>query len=416
MRAVAHRRRRLGQHSLLFRLLVAFLTNAMLVVLVFVGSSIAVSWFGVNACDVAAMAAGKPAPRVQTVGPIAVVAPAPGQTPTPAGPATSGTPRLNPPAPGAPVGPTLGESQTLVTDHGRWGIEQLGNARTIVRVGATLQLPPQAWVIAVATAMQESTLFNLHRGDRDSLGLFQQRPSAGWGTPTQILDAEYAAGKFYEALAKVPGWQSMSLTEAAQAVQRSAFPLAYAKWETDARAVVELVVPGSAIDQLMGPPRCGNGGSVLAIDGTGLPADFALPPDTPPGAAQAVAWALSKRGAPYGWGGSCIDPFSKAQAQRCDCSSLVMRAYEKAGIALPRTADEQINDSRNVQRIPISALRPGDLVAFMRNGEAQAHHIAIYIGYGMVVHAPKAGDVIKVSPLTAWSGEINQAGRVILPA
>jgi murein DD-endopeptidase MepM/ murein hydrolase activator NlpD len=86
--------------------------------------------------------------------------------------------------------------------------------------------------------MQESSLRNLPGGDRDSVGLFQQRPSQGWGTPAQLADPAYAAGKFYSALAAVPGWQAMPLTQAAQAVQRSAHPDAYAKWETDAGALV----------------------------------------------------------------------------------------------------------------------------------------------------------------------------------
>jgi murein DD-endopeptidase MepM/ murein hydrolase activator NlpD len=120
--------------------------------------------------------------------------------------------------------------------------EQLGNGALIVEVGISLETPPRAWVIAVATAMQESGLRNLpHLGadnDHDSLGLFQQRPSQGWGTPEQIMDPEYAATAFYERLLQVEGWQEMPLTLAAQAVQRSAFPDAYAKHEPLALAVV----------------------------------------------------------------------------------------------------------------------------------------------------------------------------------
>jgi hypothetical protein len=91
--------------------------------------------------------------------------------------------------------------------------------------------------------MQESGLRNLDFGDRDSLGLFQQRPSQGWGTPAQILDPTYAATKFYQKLIAVPGWRQLPLTVAAQRVQVSAYPDAYAKWEPDARAVVATVVP-----------------------------------------------------------------------------------------------------------------------------------------------------------------------------
>ena len=112
---------------------------------------------------------------------------------------------------------------------GQWDAEQLANARTIVSVGAERRIPPRGQVIALATAMQESTLRNLAGGDRDSIGLFQQRPSQGWGTPAQISNPVYAAGKFYDKLATISGWQSMPLTEAAQAVQGSAYPDAYAK-------------------------------------------------------------------------------------------------------------------------------------------------------------------------------------------
>jgi hypothetical protein len=105
--------------------------------------------------------------------------------------------------------------------------EQVGNARTIAAVGRDRGLPEQAVVIALATAMQESRLRNLDYGDRDSLGLFQQRPSQGWGTPEQVQDPVYAAGKFYDGLVRVPGWDTRRLTDAADAVQRSAFPEAY---------------------------------------------------------------------------------------------------------------------------------------------------------------------------------------------
>ncbi|WP_199584212.1 hypothetical protein [Blastococcus sp. TF02A-30] len=108
--------------------------------------------------------------------------------------------------------------------------EQATNATTIARVGRDRGLPDRAIVIALATAQQESGLRNLDYGDRDSLGLFQQRPSQGWGSPAQVQDPVYAAGIFYDRLVQVPGWETGELTLVADAVQRSAFPLAYAKW------------------------------------------------------------------------------------------------------------------------------------------------------------------------------------------
>ncbi|MEU0304045.1 hypothetical protein ABZ252_32060 [Streptomyces sp. NPDC006175] len=117
--------------------------------------------------------------------------------------------------------------------------DQAANAATIAAVGTTRGLPERAVTIALATAMQESTLRNLDHGDRDSLGLFQQRPSQGWGTPGQIMDPVYSAGKFYEELVEVPRYLDLKLTVAAQWVQKSAFPDAYAKHEPDARLLAD---------------------------------------------------------------------------------------------------------------------------------------------------------------------------------
>src|SRR6185295_12238015 len=106
-----------------------------------------------------------------------------------------------------------------------------------------LDFPDRGEIIALAVAMQESHLYNLgHLGgknDHDSLGLFQQRPSMGWGSAKQVTDPVYSATAFYLALKRVPGWKSMAVTVAAQRVQRSAFPYAYAQWETDANALVQ---------------------------------------------------------------------------------------------------------------------------------------------------------------------------------
>ncbi|MGC4864682.1 M23 family metallopeptidase [Micromonospora sp. DT53] len=124
---------------------------------------------------------------------------------------------------------------------GDWDSDQVGNAAAIVTTGARLGLPARGWVIAVATAMQESSLRNLAGGDRDSVGLFQQRPSQGWGTPAQLQDPVYASEKFFDELATIRGWQAMPLTEAAQAVQVSAFPDAYATWEGPATHLVTAI-------------------------------------------------------------------------------------------------------------------------------------------------------------------------------
>ncbi|MEV4826486.1 M23 family metallopeptidase [Micromonospora sp. NPDC049274] len=186
--------------------------------------------------------------------------------------------------------PSLPESSP-VPGAGRWDGAATTNAATIVAVGRQRQVPPRGYVIALATAMQESTLRNLanakvpeslalpHEGvgrDHDSVGLFQQRP--GWGSVRERMTPTYAAGKFYEALARVDGWQQMRLTDAAQAVQRSGLPEAYQKWEGDAERLAALVLGLPNIDDIgggaptapcgvddLGPVPVGPGGWVQPI-------------------------------------------------------------------------------------------------------------------------------------------------------
>ncbi|MFV0457964.1 MAG: hypothetical protein ACK5MT_04215 [Actinomycetales bacterium] len=114
--------------------------------------------------------------------------------------------------------------------------DQARNAALISAVSIRRGLPARAASIAIATAIQESKLRNIDYGDRDSLGLFQQRPSQGWGTPAQIMDPIYSTNAFYDALVKIDGYEQMVITEVAQAVQRSAFPDAYGFHEPAARA------------------------------------------------------------------------------------------------------------------------------------------------------------------------------------
>ncbi|MGH3748549.1 MAG: M23 family metallopeptidase [Micromonosporaceae bacterium] len=149
--------------------------------------------------------------------------------------------------------------------------EQVRNAAIIVEVGRKMEVPPRGWVIAVATALQESSLHNLGhlgpRNDHDSLGLFQQRPSQGWGSPKQLTDPQYAATKFYQKLKKIRGWQNMRLTDAAQAVQGSAFPDAYQKWEEPATEIVNVLTGGAGRAAVNANPadlKCAAAGAVSA--------------------------------------------------------------------------------------------------------------------------------------------------------
>lgn len=137
----------------------------------------------------------------------------------------------------------LQRSETLVSERctavvgsqtAELATDQAVNASLITAVAVQRGLPPRAASIALATAMQESKLRNIGHGDQagpDSRGLFQQRPSQGWGTEAQIMDPYYAANAFYDALVKIPDYESLEITDAAQRVQRSAYPDAYAQHE-----------------------------------------------------------------------------------------------------------------------------------------------------------------------------------------
>jgi hypothetical protein len=139
--------------------------------------------------------------------------------------------------------------QCLATANGEsvvLDLQQAESAAIIAGVAVRRGLPARAVTIALATAYQESDLRNLNHGDRDSLGLFQQRPSMGWGTAAQVRDPHYAAGKFYDALLKVKNYQGLAITVAADKVQRSAFPSAYADHEADARVLASALTGHSA--------------------------------------------------------------------------------------------------------------------------------------------------------------------------
>jgi hypothetical protein len=121
--------------------------------------------------------------------------------------------------------------------HAQIDIEQARWATLMSAVAQRRGLPPRATTIAIATAFQESRIHNIDYGDRDSVGLFQQRPSQGWGTQAQLMNPTYAINAFYDALVKVEGYETMIITDAAQKVQLSGFAGAYAQHEDYARAL-----------------------------------------------------------------------------------------------------------------------------------------------------------------------------------
>ena len=222
---------------------------------------------------------------------------------------------------------------------------QRQNAATIIGVARGMGAPPRAWLIALATAMQESTLNNINYGDRDSLGLFQQRPSQGWGTPAQVTDPVYATTIFIERLLEVPGWDSLPVTVAAQTVQRSAFPDAYAKWEGLATELVQQLADVAPINPCRETVSLAQG-----VAGT------------------AINFALGEVGKPYVWGATGPATY--------DCSGLIMRAFQTAGINLPRVSREQFYSGGHV---PVAQAQPGDLLFYAtdRNDPATIHHVVL---------------------------------------
>lgn len=262
---------------------------------------------------------------------------------------------------GAPVGTTAGLTA-----------EQMGNAATIVAVGKQKGVPERGWVIAIAAALQESQLRNLHYGDRDSQGLFQQRPSMGWGTPQQITTPSYAAAKFYERLLATPDWQTMSVTDAAQKVQQSGFPGAYARHEDKARAIVA-AVSGVRCRPVPTPTGTGDCNNIQAPNASAM---------------TAINYACGQRGLPYVWGGNGPQNGDNG----FDCSGLTKAAYAAAGISLPRTADAQYRAGKSVP--DGQPLLPGDLVYY--GPRTHIRHVGLYIGRGKMLSAPDFGQPVQI--------------------
>lgn len=276
--------------------------------------------------------------------------------------------------------------------------EQVANAKTIVAVGRQLRVSDRGILVALMTALQESKLYNLPYGDRDSVGLFQQRDA--WGSNAERMDAATSATMFFTGgrqgqpgLLDVKGWKAMDLTVAAQAVQGSGYPTAYAQWEdTAAKLLGTKGVHGA---------RC----STANVSTSSI-----------------VAAARKWLGTPYSWGGGGIDGPSEGFAQGAgirgfDCSSLVQNAvYSSTGVALPRTTYEQ---AKVVDAISLDEAQAGDLLFFLSPGAPTGayHHVGIYDGKGGMVHAPRTGKDVEVVANVAddpyWRSQLALVGRVI---
>ncbi|MFC1407385.1 MULTISPECIES: NlpC/P60 family protein [Streptacidiphilus] len=281
--------------------------------------------------------------------------------------------------------------------------EQVSNAQIIYQVSADLNLPQQAAVIAIATAMQESSLVNLPSGDLDSIGLFQQRPSQGWGSPSQLMDPVYASKAFYSRLVQVSNWQNLPVGQAAQDVQQSAYPDAYAKWESLARQLVAAASGGAT--NCSGGDGDGNGGAIT--NPVSLPEGFTLPTGTPVAVVTAIKFAVSKLGLPYQWGGTGDPSY--------DCSGLMMMAYQAAGVTITRTTYTQVNDGTPVYNA--SDLKPGDLIftAGSDGTPTNPGHVGMFLGDDLVIDAPRTGENIEITKFDDgyWNKEAVAFRRIV---
>jgi len=264
---------------------------------------------------------------------------------------------------GAPCGSVLAttdprEAPRVAVRVSDLDTEQRAIVEQIIAIGKQRRLPPRAWQIAIQAGMTESRLHNLHYGDRDSLGIFQMRPSQGWGSVAQVTDPVYEINKFYDKLLMVPGWETQRPGDSAQDIERSAFPARYHQWEPLAVNVIGAV--GGDVTEF-----------VKASCSTPLPAPSEI-------AGRAIQYALGEVGKPYVWGATGPNSY--------DCSGLMLRAYQSAGVTLPRVAAEQY--WAGPER-PVRQAQPGDLLfwGYDTSNPATIHHVAMYLGNGRMVEA-----------------------------
>lgn len=288
-----------------------------------------------------------------------------------------------------PVGSTLADGTTLTA-------AQAANAQVIVQVAEAAGAGAQGAIDALTAALTESRLRNDHYGLGGALGLFQETPADGWGTPAEVENPIYATDAFLERLLSIPGWQALPPATAAQAVERSAYPGRYQAWVTDATDLAA---------GLLGTGTCTNAEPPLAGATTSIPAGYQLPAG-PPQVVTAISYTLAQLGKPYEWGGTGPNGY--------DCSGLVMMAYRAAGIDLPRTTYQQVDAG---QPASLADLQPGDLLFTEGTDPGPGGlpgHVGMYIGDGLVIDAPETGHPIELTPLTSWTGQI-VAIRQIVP-
>lgn len=341
-----------------------------------------------------------------------------------------------PPIPGCGGGGTGQQVGSLALDP-----DQMGNARTVVVVVAGGHVSEYGAVIAVAAAIQESKLRNSPvMSDHDSVGLFQQRPSQGWGTIAQLVNPVYAANSFLDHMIAVPNWQSRALTDVAATVQNPREDLrgAYAQWQSIAQQLVDQFWPsavaaagpapsttssGSAPPPAIGSgaPVCagggGAGGPIVGPTGNNVAGRVTIPEGlviTGTSKGQtAVRFALEQLGEPY--------VFAAAGPDAWDCSGLTMAAWAAAGIALPHWTITQAQ-AGTPEPIDLSQAVGGDLVLIPgSDGTPQAPgHIGMVVGYQTrkdghhlwLIQAPMTGMNVELTEATEWRGQITSVRHI----
>ncbi len=337
--------------------------------------------------------------------------------------------------PGGPQGTVVPVSQA-----------EVANVRIIVGIGKARNVAQPGWVVAVAVALQESSLKVLANpsvpaslalpnqglgSDHDSLGVFQQRPSAGWGTVAQLMDPNYDAEAFYggvtsdsalnKGLLNVPGWQSLPLAVAAQKVQISADGSAYAKWEATATQLVTANADAPSITLPVAPGTSGSapgpaGGGSAPGGSSGGSCTGAGPTGATGSAAAVIAAAKTQLGIPYSWGGGTDNGPSYGIAQGAgingfDCSGITMYAYwQGAHIQIQHYTGSQFPATAN--HPSISQIQPGDLL-FYWGTQANPDHVVMFIGNNQVIQAPQTGQNVEIVPL--WTQGLVGITRILGP-
>ncbi|MFG1609365.1 hypothetical protein [Actinoplanes sp. NPDC049265] len=228
---------------------------------------------------------------------------------------------------------------------------QMANAATISAVGVSRKMPERAIAVALATALQESKLENLEHGDRDSLGLFQQRPSQGWGKPDQLLDPRYSSKKFYAALKRVKGWEKMRITDAAQRVQKSAYPEAYQKWAPKAEVLAKALTgkaTGAVACTLTGQPAMRGQTAVKKVT-AGLRADWGRGLGKPVTQATGLTLKISNTDAGWRYAHWLVAHARDTGLERVRFANLEWHA--PTGKWQPVTGDRRVGDTRVVAEV-----------------------------------------------------------------